>query len=278
VIGFIGSSGCSTGAHLHVEPSASGGGPRSPAVDPYAGDCSPTAESLWVDQGGYRTLPAINCDNEPPVPMCPADTYDIWTCNADGMARRRCVEGMDMVEMCEFGCTSMPVGTDDVCAMPPDADGDGSRADVDCDDANAMRHPGAVDTCGDGIDQDCSSADLPCPTGSAGTGGTGGVTAGFGGGMPLGGQGGLGPGAAGVPATGQVASPIGQGGAAGAPPVAGVGAPWPPPVVPRTPPPEAGCGAVPGAGGSRSALLALLPAALALARLRRRRAAAAHRA
>ncbi len=36
----------------------------------------------------------------------------------------------------------------------PDADGDGSPAGLDCDDADATRHPGADERC-DGIDQDC---------------------------------------------------------------------------------------------------------------------------
>ncbi|MCC7539059.1 MAG: hypothetical protein IT379_22730 [Deltaproteobacteria bacterium] len=45
-----------------------------------------------------------------------------------------------------------------------DADRDGSPADRDCDDTNPALHPGASDTCGDGIDQDCSGADAPCDT------------------------------------------------------------------------------------------------------------------
>jgi hypothetical protein len=272
VIGFIGSSGCSTGAHLHVEPSPTSGGQRPAAVDPYEGDCSPTATSLWVEQGAYRTLPSISCDNEPPVPMCPAETYDIWTCNPDGMARRRCIEGVDMVDPCMWGCTSMPVGTDDVCAMPPDVDMDGSRADVDCDDANASRHPGAVETCGDGVDQDCSSADLACPTsgaaGAAGRGGAGGSGT-VQPGTPAPAQGGAAaqPAAAGQ---GQVASPVvGQAGAAA---IAGAPAPWP--GVTRQAP-DGGCRTAARDARRDSAFLAFIPIALALARLRRRAARSA---
>jgi uncharacterized repeat protein (TIGR01451 family) len=33
----------------------------------------------------------------------------------------------------------------------------------DCNDANAAIHPGAVDVCGDNVDQDCSGFDLACP-------------------------------------------------------------------------------------------------------------------
>jgi hypothetical protein len=46
---------------------------------------------------------------------------------------------------------------------PTDADGDGTAAGADCDDANAAVHPGAAETCGDSIDQDCDGSDLACP-------------------------------------------------------------------------------------------------------------------
>jgi hypothetical protein len=44
-----------------------------------------------------------------------------------------------------------------------DDDHDGFTADVDCNDHSAAIHPGAVDTPGDGIDQDCSGGDAPLP-------------------------------------------------------------------------------------------------------------------
>jgi formylglycine-generating enzyme required for sulfatase activity len=43
-----------------------------------------------------------------------------------------------------------------------DVDGDGVDAPEDCNDRNARVGPGAPETCGDGIDQDCSGADLSC--------------------------------------------------------------------------------------------------------------------
>jgi hypothetical protein len=51
-----------------------------------------------------------------------------------------------------------------VIGPPPctDADADGYCAEVDdCDDGDASIHPGAVDTFGDGIDQDCNGIDFP---------------------------------------------------------------------------------------------------------------------
>jgi hypothetical protein len=50
------------------------------------------------------------------------------------------------------------------CPTPTDADGDGYPSTSDCNDSNASIHPGAAEVCGDGIDQDCSGADLPCGT------------------------------------------------------------------------------------------------------------------
>lgn len=43
-----------------------------------------------------------------------------------------------------------------------DIDQDGYTADEDCDDYAPDIHPGAMDFCGDGIDQDCDGADTPC--------------------------------------------------------------------------------------------------------------------
>ncbi len=48
---------------------------------------------------------------------------------------------------------------------PTETDGDGDGVTLsqgDCDDGNKSIHPGAVETCGDGIDQDCNGSDLAC--------------------------------------------------------------------------------------------------------------------
>jgi hypothetical protein len=63
----------------------------------------------------------------------------------------------------------MTVASGDVAPPPTCADNDNDGyADAacggsDCHDNNAAINPGAAETCGDGIDQDCSGADLSCP-------------------------------------------------------------------------------------------------------------------
>jgi murein DD-endopeptidase MepM/ murein hydrolase activator NlpD len=57
-IGAVGTSGNSSGMHLHFEVRP--GGLNSPAVDPFAGPCS-TPVSRWVDQADGH--PAITCEN-----------------------------------------------------------------------------------------------------------------------------------------------------------------------------------------------------------------------
>jgi formylglycine-generating enzyme required for sulfatase activity len=47
-------------------------------------------------------------------------------------------------------------------ARTSDLDGDGFEAPEDCNDTNARILPGADETCGDGVDQDCDGADLSC--------------------------------------------------------------------------------------------------------------------
>ena len=55
-------------------------------------------------------------------------------------------------------------GDPDDTAEPVDADGDGFDEELDCDDEDPDVHPDAEDTCGDGVDNDCSGfADEGCP-------------------------------------------------------------------------------------------------------------------
>ncbi len=99
------------------------------------------------------------CDEEPSG----SGRYRLWWCAG----------GSERATPCPYGCVTQP--GPDRCADAPDADGDGFAADVDCDDGDPSVHPGAVEVCGDGIDQDCSGADAPCSAGGDG-GMEGGVT------------------------------------------------------------------------------------------------------
>jgi Putative metal-binding motif len=100
--------------------------------------------------------PSINCD----YADCDDNNPDIHP-----LAKDKCGNGID--EDCS--------GEDAPCQ---DADGDGSPEDLDCDDNDPERFPGnpehaevpndcnglTVQTCGDGIDQDCDLQDAACVT------------------------------------------------------------------------------------------------------------------
>lgn len=47
-------------------------------------------------------------------------------------------------------------------AAAVDADQDGYTTRIDCDDTDPEVHPGAAEVCSDGVDQDCSGADVSC--------------------------------------------------------------------------------------------------------------------
>ncbi|MCB2182330.1 MAG: hypothetical protein KQH63_09915 [Desulfobulbaceae bacterium] len=85
-----------------------------------------------------------------------SDCSDTTPCTAD-------INGDGIVDLMDFGLLRSEWGRKD-CSV--DSDGDGYyAANGDCDDANAAIYPGAIEICGDNIDQDCSGADLSCDSG-----------------------------------------------------------------------------------------------------------------
>jgi murein DD-endopeptidase MepM/ murein hydrolase activator NlpD len=67
-LGKVGSSGNSTGPHLHFEPRYA----SNTSDDPFAGPCG-GPESFWVDQGAYDDLPSTMCEDDPPAMDEPMD-------------------------------------------------------------------------------------------------------------------------------------------------------------------------------------------------------------
>ena len=99
-------------------------------------------------------------------PHCGTESLDVKTSSKLGSF----VKGVASV-----ATSGMVAVTLMACYGAPDVDNDGDGYGVysgDCDDYNAAIHPGAMDTLGDGIDQDCDGADGMNP--DAGAGGSGG--------------------------------------------------------------------------------------------------------
>ena len=69
-------------------------------------------------------------------------------------------------EICDDGKDQNCDGADEVCPPDPadvDDDNDGfTENQGDCDDTDASRNPSTTEICGDGVDQNCSGADLEC--------------------------------------------------------------------------------------------------------------------
>ena len=118
------------------------------------------SDGAWIDgsSAGLHALPSG------------VYTVEIWNATWDGVGE-------------PAGATLMRVyrGSE----LPPDADGDGYRADMDCNDSDATIYPGASAYCTMGADRNCNFIDDydEC-YGSGGPGGGGGDCSG-GDGVPM---------------------------------------------------------------------------------------------
>lgn len=135
-LGEVGSSGNSTGAHLHFEPRAGG-----VSFDPFVGSCS-SGSSSWVDQGAHNGLPGMVCANVDQDGD--GFTEDDGDCNDENAGVYP-----GAYDSCDGVDTDCNGGTDD-----GNADGDPATACADCDDHNPRAYPGAPELC-DGVDESC---------------------------------------------------------------------------------------------------------------------------
>jgi murein DD-endopeptidase MepM/ murein hydrolase activator NlpD len=79
-LGQVGSSGFSTGPHLHFEPR----NPSNVSYEPFGGSCG-AGSSAWVEQGAYQSLPQVTCESStPPIPPHPLLVLDTLIDPIDG--------------------------------------------------------------------------------------------------------------------------------------------------------------------------------------------------
>lgn len=121
------------------------------AIDDYLIEVSCAAPACDLDRDGHDADTA----------ECGGDDCDDDAPGVHPGAEEICGDGVD--QDCD--------GEDELCPDCTDSDGDGwgvgatCVGDPDCDDTAVDIYPGAVERCGDGIDQDCDGADLECPCG-----------------------------------------------------------------------------------------------------------------
>ena len=160
-------------------------------VDALDADCVPCVD---LDADGYEdeACGGLDCDDADAaiypgaIELCdavdndcdgtvPEDEFDF-----DGDGYAPCEGDCDdadpftypgVVEDCGDGvdndCDGDVDGADAECVVCGDADGDGyldiACGGDDCDDADPDVHQGAVEYCGDGVDNDCDGSDAVCP-------------------------------------------------------------------------------------------------------------------
>lgn len=123
-------------------------------------DCPPVADMDGDGDGYYSDGPDAGTDCAASVMPGVCDCDDTSAVVNPGAAET-CGDGVDN------NCDEMIDPVSSCPVVDPndrDDDGDGmTENEGDCNDADISIYPGATDTCGDDIDQDCSGADLVCP-------------------------------------------------------------------------------------------------------------------